>query len=110
MIRILLQYVLEKLKLSTQTQLFLYVRPRRRKAVPSEILVKIYRYIFPTVKSALLLLFYVFFLLCIYLFFLFQLLYCINTYCLVDEMLHANRKDRDLTCKRIEFVLKFALP
>ena len=66
MIRILLQYVLEKLKLSTQTQLFLYVRPRRRKAVPSEILVKIYRYIFPTVKSALLLLFYVFFLLCIY--------------------------------------------
>ena len=86
--------------------------------MPSEILVKIYRYIFPTVKSALLLLVCVFFLLCIYylnvcfvLFFfvLFQLLYCINTYCLVNEMLHANKKDRDLTYKRIESVLKFVL-
>ena len=36
----------------------LYVRPWGRKAVPSKILVKIY--IFPTVKSALLLLFYIF--------------------------------------------------
>ena len=36
-----------------------YVIPLRRKAVPSEILIKIYIYIyaFPTVKSALLLLF-----------------------------------------------------
>ena len=66
MIRILLQYVLEKLTFSTQTQPLLCVRPWRRKTVPSEILVKVYRYIFSTVKSALLLLFYVFFLLCIY--------------------------------------------
>ena len=90
--------------------------------MPSEILVKVYRYIFSTVKSALLLLFYVFFLLCIYFlnicfvlfcsvfFFMFQLLYCVNTYCLVNEMLHVNNKDRDLTCKRIEAVLKFVLP
>ena len=43
-------------------------------------------------------------------FFVFQLLYCIKTYCLVNEMLHANKKDHDLTCKRIESVLKFVLP
>ena len=38
----------------------LHVRPWRRKAVPSEISVIFFIYIFPTVKSALLLLFYIF--------------------------------------------------